>query len=187
MDDSSGFTAARIMMASLAYAAIFLLALIFQLGFVASLPPPWGYFPLMLVIGIIVLQERSVMFGVLWLVTAGLIQEFLGLGPGVFFASLVAAGVATALALLFFAKRSFWALLGVGAGTALAYLSARLIWLIGLQAFISTEVYFTGMLAQGWHTFWLAMLGIFVFGAYLRRLIRWSRHKFVRKDQVYDG
>jgi uncharacterized membrane protein len=32
----------------------------------------------------------------------------------------------------------------------------------------------------------MALLGMVVFGAYIRRFLRWSRDKFVSKGQLYD-
>jgi hypothetical protein len=174
------------MITNLFLAGLFLLSLMLQTGLVASAPSPLHLFPLLLVAGVILLHERSLVLGVLWIATAGITLEALGLGDGLAFAGLVASAAAAGLALLLFAKRSFWALLGVGSGTIGVFLVARLLWLAVLSAFTTHAFAFGSLVSQSLTTFWLGILGIFLFGAYIRRFLRWSRDKFVRKGQTYD-
>jgi hypothetical protein len=124
--------------------------------------------------------------GALWIAVSGLVLEARGLGDGLAVASLAAAAMAVTLTLSVFAKRSFWALLGVGGGTAVAYVSARLVWLLVWVAFSQQQVHFGALIKQSVTLVLMAVLGVFLFGAYIRRFLKWSRDKFVSKGQVYD-
>lgn len=186
MDDTAHFAAARGMMKSFAYACLFMVTLVLQTGAVASLPAPYRLFPLLLVVGVIILHERSLVLGTAWLALAGIVLEARGLGDGLAVAGLVSAGVAAGLAVSVFAKRSFWALLGVGGGTAVAYVAARLVWLALWAALTQTSRDFGTLIGQGGVVILLALLGVFLFGAYIRRFLRWGRNKFVSKGQLYD-
>gem|GEM_PF-2260295 len=168
------------------YAVLFIITLALQTGAVASLPEPYRLFPLALVMGVIVLHERSLVLGALWLSLSGFILEARGLGDGLAIAGIVASLAAITLALSVFVKRSFWALLGVGIGTAVTYVVARILWLFVWVIFTRTPVQFGSLIEQSVAVVLLAILGIFIFGAYIRRFLRWSRDKFVSKGQLYD-
>lgn len=174
------------MMGNVAYGLLFLLTMLLQTAAIPSLPPPLRLFPLALVIGVVVLHERSLLLGVLWIALAGVILEVRGLGEGLAVAAIVAAGSALALAIFVFAKRSFWALMGVGAGTVLAYVLARVIWLSIIAAFTERSLHVAELFQQGLLTVIVAVIGVFIFGAYIRRFLRWSRDKFVSKGQLYE-
>jgi hypothetical protein len=186
MDDVTDFASPRRMMTNALYAVFFLVTMTLQTGVVASLPEPYRLFPLALVLGVIVLHERSLFLGTLWLAASGFVLEARGLGDGLAWAGLVAAAAAAALALSVFAKRSFWALLGIGGGTAVAYVSARLLWLLVWVAFTREQIHFGNLIEQSFILVGMAIFGVFVFGAYIRRFLRWSRDKFVSKGQLYD-
>jgi hypothetical protein len=168
------------------YALLFLITLLIQTGGIASLTEPWRLFPLALVMGVIVLHERSLVLGALWIAMSGFVLEARGLGDGLAFAGIVASLTAVSLALAVFAKRSFWALLGVGLGTAVAYVLARLAWLVLWVAFTRVQVQFGTLIEQSVTVVLMTLLGVFIFGAYIRRFLRWSRDKFVSKGQFYD-
>ncbi len=174
------------MMAKAAYGLLFLVTLALQTGVVVSLPEPYRLFPLALVVGIIVLHERSVVVGAWWILASGFLLEIRGLGDGLMFAGLVAAVVATTLTLPVFAKRSFWALLGVGTAIAVAYIVGRLVWLMFWAIFSDRALNFGSLAQQGLMTILMTIIGVFVFGAYIRRFLGWSRGKFVSKGQSYD-
>jgi hypothetical protein len=174
------------MISNIFFALLFLLSVVLQAALVASVPAPWHLFPLVLVLGVILLHERSLALGLLWIAASGLVLEARGLGDGLAAASLVATVAAAGLATVLFAKRSFWALLGVGAGTLAAFLLARIGWVAGLSLFTGGRLALGPLVGQSVTTFWLGIVGIFVFGAYLRRFIRWSRDKFVRPGKTYD-
>ena len=186
MDHGARLASPRPMMTNIIYAIMFMLTMAVQTGAIASLPEPLRFFPLALVIGVIVLHERSLSLGAAWIVIAGVILEARGLSDGAAIASLVAAVVAVVLAVLVFAKRSFWALLGVGGGTAIAYVVARLGWLTLGLVFTRQSLHLGQIAEQSVTIVLMALLGMVVFGAYIRRFLRWSRDKFVSKGQLYD-
>lgn len=173
-------------MTYIVYACLLIVTLALQAGVVTSLPDPYRLFPLALVVGVIVLHERSLMLGALWIAASGFILEMRGLGDGLAFAGLVAAGVAVALTVSVFAKRSFWALLGIGIGTAIAYSLARLLWFVVLILFTRSEEDIADLFEQSLAMILMMIIGVILFGAYIRRFMRWSRNKFVSKGQLYD-
>ena len=173
-------------MTNFVYGLLFLLTMMLQTGAVASLPAPYRLFPLGLVVGVILLHERSMLLGVLWIVASGFLLEIRGLGDGLAFAAMVAAATATLLALSVFATRSFWALLGIAAGTAVMYVVARLLWFAGVVVLTPEQIHFSVLIEQGLTTILLMMIGAILFGAYIRRFLRWSRDRFVSKGQLYD-
>ena len=142
MDDLAHSPPARRMITNALYAVLFIITLALQTGAVASLPEPYRLFPLALVMGVIVLHERSLVLGALWLSLSGFILEARGLGDGLAIAGIVASLAAITLALSVFVKRSFWALLGVGIGTAVTYVVARILWLFVWVIFTRTPVQF---------------------------------------------
>lgn len=171
---------------NLLYGLGFILVLTLQTGAVASLPEPWRFFPLGLIVGVVLLHERSVVLGAVWLSMFGLVLEVRGLGAGLGFAGVCSAAIASALVIGVFAKRSFWALLSVAGITAITFVLARLVWLGGLSILTEQTFGLGELFKQGLSTVLMAIIGIVIFGAYLRRLIKWSRDKFVRKGQLYD-
>lgn len=173
-------------MTNLLSAVFLLLSLVLQSAGLASLPDPWRLFPLTLVLGVIVLHERSLLLGASWIALSGCILELRGLGDGLAFAGIVAAGIAVGLSLSVFAKRSFWALLGIGAGSALGFVLARLLWIGGFALLAASDLHLQAELREASMTVVLAVLGLIFFGAYVRRFLRWSRDKFVSKGQLYD-
>lgn len=186
MDDLAYPASPGTMTVNIVYALLFLGTMVLQTAAVASLPEPYRLFPLALVIGVIVLHERSLVLGSLWIGVSGFILEARGLGEGLAFAGVVAAVAAVVLTLSVFAKRSFWALLGVGMSTAFVYVIARLLWLAVWAMFTQTQIGLGPLFKQGLTLMLLATIGVFIFGAYLRRLLRWTRDKFVSKGQFYD-
>ena len=174
------------MITNLWYGLMFLAALVCQTAVISAWPEPFRFFPLTLVLGVIILHERSLVLGVIWISLAGAILEARGLGSGLAIGSLVAALAAAGLALSVFAKRSFWALLGVGVGSALAFTLCRAGVIVFLAAFREQSLMFGRVLEQGLWVFVLAVIGVIIFGAYLRRLLTWSRDKFVSRGQLYD-
>lgn len=170
----------------LVYACLCIFMIALQASAITSLPEPLRYFPLTLVTGVIILHERSLLTGAVWIFLAGLILEAWGLGVGLTFASLLAAIAAAVLAVFVFAKRSFWALMGVGTGTVVTYVIGRWVWLVGSAALSPKIVNPSHVLTEGLTTIVLAILGTFVFGAYARRFVRWFRDKFMRRLPDYD-
>lgn len=186
MDYGLDSASPRPMMTNALYGLMFLITLACQTTVIASWPEPWRFFPLALVIGVIILHERSLVLGAIWIGFSGVVLEWRGLGDGLAIAGLAAAGVGSALALSVFAKRSFWALLGVGGGSALAYVTARFLWLGTLVAVSPYQLTLTRLFEQSLSVVIMAVFGVVIFGAYLRRFLRWSRDKFVSKGQLYD-
>lgn len=174
------------MIGNILYAIAFLLAIVVQTAGVTSLPLPLQLFPLALVLGIIILHERSLLLGTIWIALSGVVLQILGLGDGLAIASGAAALAAAGLALSIFAKRSFLALLGVSGGSALVYVTTRILWLGLVAVFTDRSIDINALLHQASLIVFQAVLGVFVFGAYIRRFARWSRDKFVSKAQLYD-
>ncbi|HRH31966.1 MAG TPA: hypothetical protein PLK06_01445 [bacterium] len=174
------------MMTNLVSAGFLLLALVLQSAGIASLPDPWRLFPLVFVLGVIVLHERSLLLGASWIALSGIILELRGLGDGLAFAAIVAAATAVGLSLSVFAKRSFWALLGIGMGSVFGYVIARFVWLGSFALLTGSNLRLQAEMHEATATIFLAGLGLTFFGAYVRRFLRWSRDKFVSKGQLYD-
>ncbi len=168
------------------YALALWITLTVQTTAVASLSAPLQFFPLALVVGLIVLHERSLSLGVTWIVVSGLILEARGLGSGLGVASCVAGCVAAFLATFIFAQRSFWALLGVAGGSAIAYVLARILWLAMSGVFTGSKLPFGEIAENSLQIVAMIVAGVFVFGAYIRRLIRSMHDRFVSKGQIYE-
>lgn len=173
-------------MTNLISAGFLLFSLIVQSAMIASLPDPWRLFPLTLILGVIVLHERSLLLGVSWIALSGCILEIRGLGDGLAFAGFVAAATAAGLSLSVFAKRSFWAMVGIGAGSVVSYVLARLVWIAFVSVFTAEDLRLQTEIHDAVTTAVLALFGLLFFGAYVRRFLRWSRDKFVSKGQLYD-
>ena len=168
------------------YSLLLIITLAVQAGLIASLPLPFRLFPLAMVVGIILLHERSVVLGAVWLLMTGVVLEARGLGGGLAIAGATSALVAVLLVNFVFAKRSFWALLGIAAGTSLSFVLARWSWLLLMSMITDQTIQFDHLVRQGLTMVALTVAGVFIFGMYIRRFIRWSRNKFVSKEQLYD-
>lgn len=160
--------------------------LLIQTGFIHSLPDPWRLFPLSLISGVIVLHERSWPLGVLWIAASGIMFESRGLGPGLALASCIAAVVAAFLVTGVFAKRSWFALVGVMVGTVVTFWFSRFSILLLLNIFTPAQYHLGLFLRQGVTTMVFAVIGIVVLGTFVRRFTRWSRWWFVRQPDIYD-
>jgi len=57
--------------------AAFLVIGCIEISFINSLPFPWNLFPLMLIIGIFVLQQINTQIGLLWIIGSGVLMDFL--------------------------------------------------------------------------------------------------------------
>lgn len=88
---------------------------------VPSLPLPFALFPLMLMSGILVMHRLGVVHGAVWLVLAGVVLELVGTAPGRVVAYGLAAIVGVVATERVFAKRSVYALLGLGFTTGAAF------------------------------------------------------------------
>ncbi len=168
------------------YACAFVLTMSLETAVIASLPEPWRLLPLALVFGILILQERSLVLGAVWIALSGVVLEARGLGHGLAFAGLVAASVGVLLATFLFAKKSFWALLGMSIGTAVTYVIARAIWLSLWFGFKHPEGVGYGLFSHSLTMVMLTIFGVVVCGLYLRRLLRFTHDRFVRKGTTYD-
>lgn len=186
MDNGIYFTATRPMTRYVMYAGAFFLAVVVQVSVISVLPGVLRLFPLALVSGVIVLHERSLFVGAVWIAMSGFVIELWGLGAGYTLASVVAASVAVILATLVFAKRSFWALLGIGFGAAAGFAVARWLWFAVWAMFSAKQIALLAVLSDGWGIVWTATLGTFVFGAYVRRFAHWFRGRFVRREPEYE-
>lgn len=88
---------------------------------VPSLPVPFAYLPLMLGGGILVMNRVNVVHGALWLVLSGVVLQAAGTAPGRLVGYAIAALVGYVLAERVFAKRSVYALIGLGLTTGAAF------------------------------------------------------------------
>ncbi len=93
-----------------------------QGSFIHSLSEPFSAFPLLLVWGLVILHERSLVWGTWWLVLAGFLLEIRGLGVGLTVVYALTAVVAVLLIRSVFAKRSLLGLFGVTIISSLAFL-----------------------------------------------------------------
>ncbi len=171
---------------AIAYACLCLVTLTFQVTVMASLPEPFRLLSLPLILGIIILHERSLVLGSLWLAVFGLILEFQGLGSGYAFAGLVSAVSALGLAVSVFAKRSLWALLGLAGTTTSIYILSRWLWLVFVGLITNKTLSFNHVgvnLEQGLISISLSVLAVFIFGAYIRRLAKWFGTRFVTQNK----
>jgi hypothetical protein len=186
MDHGFDFAATWNMTRYVWYGLAFFLVFLTHLSVISVLPAPLRFFPLSLVAGVIVLHERSLFIGATWIALSGIVYELWGLGAGDLVASCVAAVVAVLLATLVFAKRSFWALLGIGLGTVTSFVVARWLWLAVWAIFSLQTFHLQSVLTDGLTTLWTAVIGTFVFGAYVRRFATWFRVRFVRREPDYE-
>lgn len=175
------------MIGSAFYGALCLLTVVLQATLIASWPDPLKFFPLTLIAGVIILHERSVLFGTVWISLSAAYLEWHGLGDGYFIAGLVASLTGAGLVLLVFSKRSVWALLGVAVSCATAFVLARVMWLTTLAAITERPAASASELASFsvW-TIFLTGFGVFIFGVYIRRFLRWSKAKFMSRGRLYE-
>lgn len=167
------------------YGLLLLVALAFQTSVLTSLTDPYRLFPLTLVIGIVIMYERSLILGGIWIIMAGGILDARGLGEGLLVSSVVATLVSAGLIYFVLSKRSFWSLFGVGGGVALAYVVTKLIWSAGLAAFTHERFDLSSSLRQGLMIGVMITLGVFALGVIRRRLLTWSQQRFMRKENLY--
>lgn len=174
---------------SLVYAAIQALALwvgvIVQASFMASLGEPWASVPLMLVAGIILLHERSLPWGVWWLVMSGILLEWRGLGFGLTLAYTGAAIITVLLVTSVFAKRSLAGLFGVAVVGAISFLLLRclgdIIWNVA-----HAEDWFLGLSLRDF-LFVSIVVPVLVVAVSVarRRLARIAGTSLISRDDIY--
>lgn len=186
MDHDFDFATAGAMRTAAFLSFACVLTLLVQTGFISTLPDPWRFFPLFLIAGVIVLQEKSLSLGSVWLASGGLIMEARGLGTGLALAAFAASFVAVFLASGVFAKRSLFALVGVTVSTALVYGGVRLAYLLVLHIFTPIEFSLGSLIAQMLYTALFSLIGAIFIGTYVRRFRDWSRTWFVRRPDSYD-
>lgn len=140
---------------------------------VPSLPVPLAFFPLMLGGGILVMNRVNVLHGALWLALSGIVLGVIGTAPGRLSAYIVTAAVGLVLADRVFAKRSVYALLGLGVSMGTVFVLWE--WLHRLLGRILGNEHAVGMSAgEGWWTLLLLLGGLyagFVIAVVLRRWV----------------
>ena len=164
----------------------FALALMVQVALIASLPAPWRFFPLLLICGIILLYERLLVIGCIWLVFQGLILELFGLGHGYVVASGATAAVGVGLVEYLFAKRSFWAMLGVALGCTLTFILVRTVWLVIFDLLLRQTGHVSSIFSSDLWVLGFAVSGVFIFGAYIQRSLAWLKRKFMSRGRFYE-
>lgn len=95
----------------------FILSSTLAVTVIPSLPVPFAYTPLLLAGGIVVMNRVRVSDGALWIVLSGIVLSMYDVAHGRGFSTVCAAIAGMVLAERVFAKRSVYALLGLGATT----------------------------------------------------------------------
>lgn len=159
----------------------FILASIFATTVVPSLPEPLVFFPLLLVIGIVVMNRVDVVQGAVWLVLSGAVLSATGTMPGRFFATLLATAMSVVLAERVFAKRSVYALLGLGATTGAVYVLVELVRRSIARAFGDENA--VGMDAnEAWWTWLLLLCGVYASFVIVVALKQWLGKRFFVRE-----
>lgn len=128
---------------------------------VPSLPVPFAYLPLMLMCGILVMNRVNVIHGAIWLVLSGVVLGVLGTAPERLLAYIVTAAVGLVLADRVFAKRSVYALLGLGVSMGVVFVLWE--WLHRVIARLLNPERVVGMSGgEAWWTFVLLLGGLYV-------------------------
>lgn len=130
---------ARLAVSGALCAALFLA----ERSFVASLPEPWMRLPLVLCVGVYLVQHLSLRDGAAWIALAGAFSDAFALTPAPTgtLAGLAAAFASVALSRRAFTNRSLWGILACG-GTALLVHAA----VLSLALF----AFFPAQRAAGW-------------------------------------
>ncbi len=160
-------------------ALAFLLAELVAHTVITSLPAPFVYFPLMLTLGVVIMNRASVPEGVTWILLAG----FVAGGAHGDVLTYAAAGLVGAIASLrIFATRSVYALLGLALTVGMAFLVTRSV--LGLLvSFIHTDnTRIPVSINDGMWTMLLLLAG--VYGAFVIIVMgkRWFKTTFIVRD-----
>ena len=156
----------------------FILASLLAGTAVPSLPVPFAYLPLMLMCGILVMNRVNVVHGALWLVLSGVVLGATGIAPGRLLAYIATAIAAFVLAERVFAKRSVYALIGLGASAGLVFVCVELLHRLVSNLLNSKRV--VGMSAgEALWTLMLLLIGLYVGFVVTVMVRRWIGRRFL--------
>ncbi len=113
------------MFTSLILASLFFLSTVLQSSLIHSWPPAWNFFPLHLIIGLIIMHRHNISTGALWFLLT-IIPALWGFHPGSAWSYLAVALVSFLLISRLFTNRSVYALLGLGITISALYLAMNL-------------------------------------------------------------
>jgi len=101
------------------YGATWLLVVIIQLGFIASLPSPFSYTPLMFLVGVYFIERGRFEVGIVWLISFGLLMDVLRVSdaPLDTVSYVLAAVCAHVLVRRIFSQRSFFGTFAISYGS----------------------------------------------------------------------
>lgn len=102
------------MIEAIALSIAFVMTSLFASSFVAAMPEPFTYLPLMMITGLLVLHRVGIFPGAVWLFGGGIYLHVSGTAPGNILPLLVTAAAGAILVEKTFATRSVFALLGLG-------------------------------------------------------------------------
>jgi len=108
---------------------VFLLVITFETSFISSLPIPFSFFPLVLLLSVYLMQYRSSQIGIWWLAGYGLYLDYMHIGSvfGESLIWLITAILTYLVAKRLFTHRSLYGILGCG---LVAWLTTSLLHLI---------------------------------------------------------
>ncbi|MEK7459011.1 MAG: hypothetical protein AAB663_01250 [Patescibacteria group bacterium] len=159
----------------------FILASIIATTAIPSLPEPFVFLPIMLAGGIVVMNRIGVVQGTLWLVLSSVVLATAGTSSGRVVTTLIATAVGVVLAERVFAKRSVYALLGLGATTGAVYV------VLGLAhrvvARMLDDVSAVGMnVREAWWTWLLLMFSVYAAFVVAVAVTQWLGKRFLVRE-----
>lgn len=147
---------------------IFLLVA-FELGVISAWPMPWSQLPLVFLTGVLIMHFVRPIFGVIWLLVAGLFLDLLGL-PDV--PHLLTFGLSGAAGLFLahrvFTNRSVYAMMGLGAAMYFVVSLVSLFWHLIQNA---SAPFFQTLMSE-WIVFLVALFATFFASRRLANLLR---------------
>lgn len=176
-----GLLTTKTYMQGLWLALSFILASIIATTAMHSLPEPLVFLPLMLAGGIVVMNRIGVVQGALWLVLSSIVLASAGTLPGRLVTTLIATAMGVILAERVFAKRSVYALLGLGATTGAVYV------VLGLThraiARMFNDVSMVGMgVREAWWTWLLLMISVYAAFVVTVAITQWLGKRFLVRE-----
>lgn len=156
----------------------FICASLLAVTAVPSLPVPFAYLPLMLMCGILVMNRVSVIHGAIWLVLSGGVLGLTGTAPERLLAYVATAAVGLMLADRVFAKRSVYALLGLGVTMGAVFVLWE--WLHhGISHLLNPERVVGMTAGEAWWTLLLLLSGLHVGFMVAVTLRHWVGKRFL--------
>ena len=141
----------------------------FELGVISAWPTPWNQIPLVFLTGVLIMHFVRPVFGVIWLLVAGLFLDLLGLPDVPHVLTFGLAGAAGLfLAHRIFTNRSVYAMIGLGASMYFVVSLVGLLWYFFLDA---VAPFFQSLFTE-WVVFFVALLAAFFASRRLANLLR---------------